>query len=385
MAKYYLKTPIAILASCLIAINVLAEDVAPYRLDIELTGFPDSTLFTLTDFKNLSDTAMLIAGKASFEIKIPEAPGESGPIDLRLAGPLPLSPGYCSLYMLGQNGYHERVTGDRSQFSGYNLKIDGAPWSAELMAWGNLLGDKFKEEHILGDSLYITEGNENLRRIYDKRRKLKSEIDSLNISFIENNPNSYVSLNFFSFWYKTSFTHERLTALYNRLEPEYRDSRYGKSMAKLVNKKCIEVGDKLADYDIAGTIADGSYFKLSDVKNDYIALFFTSMGCGPCIRMKKEIEALDLSDRIAIVGYVIDDDPTYYEMAVNQSGGKIPLIRTDGERWKSDAELKYGIEAIPTLCIFGPDRTLLEKTKGWSSGKVKRIFEKYIGKNDVAD
>ena len=64
--------------------------------------------------------------------------------------------------------------------------------------------------------------------------------------------------------------------------------------------------------------------------------------------------------------------------AVNQGGGKIPLIQTDGERWNSDAELKYGVAAIPSLYIFGPDRTLLEKTRGWRSGKVKQIFEKYI-------
>lgn len=377
MTKFALKRQISIIAAGLMAINASAIDKEPYRLDVELTGFPDSTQFVLTDFKNLSDTAMLIRGKASFEIDIPEVSGEDCPIDLRLAGPVPLSPGYCSMYMLGQNGYHERVTGDRSQFRGYKLKIEGAPWSDELMTWGSIVGDKKIEERALRDSMNITTGKEQ-RRIYEKMRRLKSDIDSLNIAFIENNPNSFVALKIFSFWYKTALSHERLTALYNSLEPKYRDSKHGRLMAKLVNKKCIEVGDKLADYDIAGTIADGSYFKLSDVKNDYIALFFTSAGCGPCIEMKKEIETLDCSDRIAIVGYVIDDDPMFYKTAVNQSGGKIPLIQTDGERWNSDAELKYGVAAIPSLYIFGPDRTLLEKTRGWRSGKVKQIFEKYI-------
>ncbi|WP_289157804.1 hypothetical protein [uncultured Muribaculum sp.] len=377
MTKFALKRQIGIIAAGLMAINASAIDKEPYRLDVELTGFPDSTQFVLTDFKNLSDTAMLIRGKASFEIDIPKVSGEDCPIDLRLAGPVPLSPGYCSMYMLGQNGYHERVTGDRSQFRGYKLKIEGAPWSDELMTWGSIVGDKEIEERALRDSMNITTGKEQ-RRIYEKMSRLKSEIDSLNIAFIENNPNSFVALKIFSFWYKTALSHERLTALYNSLEPKYRDSKHGRLMAKLVNKKCIEVGDKLADYDIAGTIADGSYFKLSDVKNDYIALFFTSAGCGPCIEMKKEIETLDCSDRIAIVGYVIDDDPMFYKTAVNQGGGKIPLIQTDGERWNSDAELKYGVAAIPSLYIFGPDRTLLEKTRGWRSGKVKQIFEKYI-------
>lgn len=55
----------------------------PYRLDVELTGFPDSTSFVLTDFKSLSDTVMLVEGRASFEIDISDTLGE-GPEILSL-------------------------------------------------------------------------------------------------------------------------------------------------------------------------------------------------------------------------------------------------------------------------------------------------------------
>lgn len=54
MTKFALKKHIGIVAAGLMVINACAIDKAPYRLDVELTGFPDSTRFVLTDFKNLS-------------------------------------------------------------------------------------------------------------------------------------------------------------------------------------------------------------------------------------------------------------------------------------------------------------------------------------------
>ncbi len=350
----------------------------PYRLDVELTGFPDSTSFVLTDFKSLSDTVMLVEGRASFEIDIPDTLGE-GPGDFVLAGPVPFTPvNYCSMIVLGQNGCHERISGDKSQFASNGLNMDCAPWSKELMAWNKQTGCIDAEIKMLTDSVRNSSGKER-KRLMDKRRKSYEKLDSLKISMIESNPNSYVSLMYFDS-YKSSLPYERVVALYNRLEPKYKESRYGKILAKIVAKKRIEVGDKLADYDIVGETSDGQPFKLSDIKNDYIALIFTSGGCGPCMLMKKELDSLEYSDMIAIVGYVIDDDPVLYRVAVDQSEGKFPLIKTDGEHWNSDAELKYGVYAIPYIFIFGPDRTLVEKTFGYSDGKMKHILDKYVGK-----
>lgn len=354
---------------------VYAQRVSePYRVDVELTGFPDSVKMVLTDFHVYGDTAMLIDDKASFSIDI----AEDYPVHLRIAGPLPISPGYRNIWLMGQNGYHEKVTGDISQFNCNKVKFEGAPWSADMNSWSEAVSDKWAEENRMRDSLADAYGTPRERQLILKVRQVTRECDSMIVAYAMEHPNTYFGL-WRAIGVMKRFPKEWMKTVYDGLNPEFRNCYYGEVLRRYLSNKQIEIGDSLADYDIEGDL-DGIPFKLSDLKKDYIAVIFTQRGCGPCIMMKNEIANLDYSDKIAIVGCSIDEHREEYEMVKRGANGAFPVVWVGPGGRESEACLKYSVNTIPHLFIFGPDRKLALSTIGYRDGKAKRIFDEILSK-----
>ena len=346
----------------------------PYRLDIDIAGIPDSAMFMLGGRTACADTAMVLNGKASFELNIEQ----DYPVSLRLIGPMPIVVGaYKSISVLGQNGYHERISGKYSDFDCDKVKYEGAPWSHDLVAFNDYLYDKQAEIRNVKDSVEAAVGKDERNRLRLKTTRLYAERDSMAYEFILEHPNSYLSLSYMSSLLKR-LPVERISAVYDKLLPEYRDSHYGELLASYVSTKVIEVGDNLADYDIEGLIGDGSRLRLSDMTSDYIVLMFTAAGCGPCVMMGKEIETLDYNDRIGLIAYSMDDGYDVYKMTDSRAAGKFPVIWNGGKGRDSEACIKYSVNMIPSVFIFGPDRKLIEKFSGYYDGRLKRILDKYL-------
>ena len=67
-------------------------------------------------------------------------------------------------------------------------------------------------------------------------------------------------------------------------------------------------------------------------------------------------------------------------MVKRGANGAFPVVWVGPGGRESEACLKYSVNTIPHLFIFGPDRKLALSTIGYRDGKAKRIFDEILSK-----
>lgn len=117
--------------------------------------------------------------------------------------------------------------------------------------------------------------------------------------------------------------------------------------------------------EIQAVMVDGSDFKLSDLRGDYVLLSFWGSWCGPCRAESPAIIALHekYKDKLKIVSIALEKNA--------EAGRRVAL--QDGFNWKhqiveessfvmlSSTAQKYGVSEIPTLFLISPEGILLGK------------------------
>lgn len=129
--------------------------------------------------------------------------------------------------------------------------------------------------------------------------------------------------------------------------------------------------------DIKGKTAEGEVIKLSDFagKGRYVLCDFWASWCGPCMNAVPKVRALlaKYEDQgLDLVGI------NCWERKAENGPAKAremdmtwPVIYAEDE-----AVDVYGVEAIPTLILIGPDGTLLERLVGDSG--IEKVLSKYF-------
>lgn len=115
--------------------------------------------------------------------------------------------------------------------------------------------------------------------------------------------------------------------------------------------------------DIHTELVDGTDFKLSDLKGEYVLLSFWGSWCGPC-RVKSPA-LIDLhrkyTSKLKIVSVALEKD----------AGNGVEAAKRDGFTWKYQIEEEsrfvmmssmaqdYGVTEIPTMFLISPEGVLL--------------------------
>lgn len=355
---------------------VTAAAAAPegFATVLELTDMPDSTRIVAriqdggsdSDFFRF-DTAYVTAGRAEFR-DVSKAPE---PATMYLFTPR------GTVMTFVQNGHNELIKGDASQIETGLLSMTGAPWSADLMALNALVGPLKAE----------------LNRAYDNYSKLSAEeraglrakqaaVDSLSDAFYRSHPNAWITLRTLQY-HMMDMPRADVQAIYSALKPEQRQSRYGTLLGRYLSFTPIAEGSDMADYDFTGRDQNGRAFRLSDVKEPYVLLDFSSAYCGPCKMAAKDIAAvLDrYAGKVAFVTYSCDDSEEDWLMSVKRDSITWPCV-FDGGGSNGDVSLRYGVNSYPTFFLFGPDRKLVKKLDGYSSELFPSTLDKLIGSKE---
>lgn len=342
-----------------------------YVLDMTITGFADSSRFSISDDSGaIEDTVMIIDGKLHYERKF----GSSEPVVLTFFGPEPVvSSEYYSVFLLAADGCRETVTGSKEDMSSGRLVYKGAPWSDDMTALAEILGDSNAERDRLSKN-FGTLTDEDWARY----SALNDRIDSLNIAFIMERPNSYVSLSNLV-WTIDYMTREQIQSIYDRLTPEYRGSSYARVAELFLNNKKIELGDSLSAYDIVGIDASGDSVRLSEVEGDYLLVDFSNYGCGYCIFAARDMAALKdrFADRVTMISYSCDALREMWAQERERNGIEWLSI-WNGEGPRGETCIKYGVNGYPSFFVFGPDRTLVDMWFGYGKGVIERKLEAFL-------
>ncbi len=272
-----------------------------------------------------------------------------------------------------QNGHTELVSGDKTDIEKETLRFEGAPWSQDLMGYNREIGTLTHELQDKAKNFGSMSGEE--RREYSEQGK---KVAALEKEFYLNHPNSWHTLAKMYSYYMMKIPKDDLRKLYDQLLPEQRNSVYGQTIKRYLDIRTIDRGDSLKDFNIIAKDQNGDQFNLIDVKEPYILIDFSQLYCGPCKAAAKEIHDImeKYAEKVAFINFSSDHSEEEWLEMVKRDKITWPSLYDGGS--KGEVCLKYNVNSYPSFFLFGPDRTLIDITKGYAKGMLDKYLSHFV-------
>lgn len=211
----------------------------------------------------------------------------------------------------------------------------------------------------------------------EERRAILKEFSSAILNEIYAHGNDILGVYYFNMGH-SDLSLAEIESLIEKYPSLENYKRVKDTLTRRRNQEEVKPGKKFKDFTVT---YDGVEHKLSDVvgHGDYVLLDFWASWCGPCRAamptMKKAYEKYK-NQNLKILGITIWDEP---EKSL-ESAKKMEL---PWEIWVNGGDEPvnlYNITAVPTVILFGPDGTILER--GLWEGNLLSTLEKYIPSAD---
>jgi len=359
---YYLTIIIFLLVSC-------QKEKDGFTIKANLKDISNGTLFYLEswDTRKKIDSAYVYNGSLSLEGKL------NHPENLFLYATDSLSKEFIYTNLL--------IGNENIQF---NATKQDFPWNINASGSASQdVAEKFNQiefqRHKIREDLKNTfDGNKKL--LSEKLAYLSDSLDNVKVALIKRNINSYSALGQLIQYYKNRFSKEELTNLYSKLNPKFKQSKYGKAIKMLVEFPAPDIGDKYYDYTAINQ--KGDTFSLSQIKNRYILLHFSSAACFPSQMSLPEQKKLykQYGSNLEIVKISEDTDKKVWKKSIEKDS--IPWFNLwDGKSTFSSAVLKYGVVGTPNYVLISPEKRILEKWFGYEDGIIQAKLKKHLEDN----
>jgi peroxiredoxin len=135
--------------------------------------------------------------------------------------------------------------------------------------------------------------------------------------------------------------------------------------------------------DITLVLADGTTSKLSDHKGQVVLLDMWATWCGPCVAAMPKVQALHekMKDnpKVAVIGLNVMDEKDAFQGWVQKNQSKYTFtFAFDGGKnddGVSAASKAYGVQAIPTTFVIGPDGKIAEVISGYTEENEAKVVK----------
>ncbi len=205
------------------------------------------------------------------------------------------------------------------------------------------------------------EKKEAAEKLYDEYQKEWKQVGN---KFINENPDSYISLDVIKSNSGSVPDLNEIEPLFNSLSARIRQSKAGKEYAAKIEKlRTIAIGATAPDFE--QSTPDGKPVKLSDFKGKYVLLDFWASWCSPCRAENPNV--------VKAYNQYNEKGFTVLGVSLDNAKGKeawIKAIEKDGLKWTNVSDLKgwqnavaelYSVQAVPQNFLIDPQGKIIAK------------------------
>ena len=250
-----------------------------------------------------------------------------------------------------------------------NATINGSPINADAQRLEALLAPSAERMDSLNAAYYSLPEAERADSLVQQNwnRQVatgRKELRSLQLQFIQENPDSYMSLFTLIRLAGQQINVAEIRPVYNKLSAEVRSMPPAKRFEEAMDKSIHTAIGVLAP-DFSQPDTTGQTIKLSDFRGKYVLLDFWASWCIPCRaenpNVKKAYEQYK-NKNFTVLGVSLDrpNARASWLAAIKADGLTWPQV-SDLKFWNNEAAVLYGLKSIPQNFLIDPQGKIIAK------------------------